>query len=149
MKKRWTSSKVIPLLVIVLFLLLVFFLFGIDDCGSDESCFNEKFSNCERAKYVTEDEGNIFEYKIRGEKSSGCVVIVKVVEVSEYADQEIKDLFNGKSMTCTVPKNQEFNIDALSYCTGPLKESMYELIIQKMYGVLAQSLGDIIYQLQE
>jgi hypothetical protein len=149
MKKRWTSSRVFPLVFIVLFLLLVFFLFRVVDCGSDENCFNERFSNCERAKYVTEDEGNIFEYKIRGEKSSGCVVVVSVIEVNEYADQETKDLFNGKSMICTVPNNQEFTINALSYCTGPLKESMYELIIQKMYGVLAQSLGDIIYQLQE
>jgi hypothetical protein len=148
MKKRWSFSKVVPLVLLVLFLLFVFYLFRITDCGYDENCFDEKFSECERAVYLTEDEGNLFEYKITGNSNEGCIVEVSVVEVSSDADTEVKNLFNGKSMTCTVPNNQEFTVDALSYCTGPLKEAMYELIIQKMYNVLAQSLGDIIHELR-
>ncbi len=148
MKKRWSFSKIAPLVVLVLFLFIVFYLFRVTDCEYDSNCFNEKFSNCERAKYLTEDEGNIFEYKIKYEKGLDCVVVVSVLEVNPESDEETKELFTGKSMTCTVPKNQKFTVDALSYCTGPLKESMYELIIQKMYNVLAQSLGDVIHELQ-
>ena len=55
-------------------------------------------------------------------------------------------------MECNVP----FEIteitntnDIIDYCSGPLKESIYELIIKKMYGVIAQNLGSIISEVEQ
>ena len=38
--------------------------------------------------------------------------------------------------------------DILGYCSGPLKESMYEIMIQKLYNVVAQNMGGIISEIQ-
>lgn len=148
-KKRQKYSNFIPLIFIIVFVLLIFYLSYEKDCGFDESCFNEAFESCNKAKYMSEEEGNLFQYSIQGQKGNDCEVEVTILEVSQEADQETKNLFSGKSMTCYIPENQAFTVDTLTLCTGPLKESMYELIIQKMYSILAQNLGDLIFQLQE
>ena len=148
-KKRQKFSKVIPLFFILLFGLLILYLSYEKNCEYSKECFDEAFNQCNKAKYLSNEDGNIFEYKIKGKKGNECILNVRVIEVGQDADQEIKELFRGKSMICKVSTNQEFTLDTLSFCTGPLKESMYEMIIQKMYNILAQNLGDVIYQLQE
>ena len=147
MKKKY--SKLIPLFFIILFILIVLFLAYEKDCAYDKTCFDEAFKSCNKATYMSEEEGSLFRYTIKGSKGNDCEVEVEVLEVSREADPETKELFPGKSMVCFIPENQEFTVDTLTLCTGPLKEAMYELIIQKMYSILAQNLGDLIYQMQE
>tara|TARA_Y100000310_G_scaffold345483_1_gene465510 strand:+ start:862 stop:1305 length:444 start_codon:yes stop_codon:yes gene_type:complete len=147
MKKRY--SNFIPLIFIILFVFVVLYISYEKDCAYDQSCFDLAFESCDRATYFSDEGGSLFQYTIKGSARSGCEVEVSVIQVSQEADQDTKDLFPGKSMTCYIPENQEFTVDTLTLCTGPLKEAMYELIIQKMYSILAQNLGDLIYQLQE
>ena len=148
-KKRQEYSIFIPLFLIFIFGILVVYMSYEKDCEYDSICFEKAFEFCDKAKYLNEEEGNLFQYNIVGKKGSDCEVEVTILEVSSEADQDTKDLFSGKSMTCYIPENQAFTVDTLTLCTGPLKESMYELIIQKMYSILAQNLGDLIFQLQE
>jgi len=121
------------------------------DCRTDMSCFNDAMELCVPANVISEEEGNIFEYKIRGKEERSCLTTITINQVNSASGQEVIDLFEGKSMTCLVPKGTrvgETN-DVLDYCSGPLKESMYELIIQKMYTVVIQNLGETISELSE
>jgi len=147
MKKKY--SNFIPLIFIILFVFVVIYMSYEKDCSYDKSCFDLAFESCTKATYFSEEEGSLFQYTIVGKSRTDCEVEVSVIEVSQNAGQDTNELFLGKSMTCFIPENQEFTVNTLTLCTGPLKESMYELIIQKMYSILAQNLGDLIYQLQE
>ena len=147
MKKRY--SNFIPLIFIILFTFLVIYLDYEKSCEYDKSCFDVAFESCDKATHFSEEGGILFQYTIQGNKGTNCEVEVSILQVSQEADQDTKNLFPGRSMICYIPENQDFTVDTLTLCTGPLKEAMYELIIQKMYSILAQNLGDLIYQLQE
>ena len=57
-------------------------------------------------------------------------------------------------MKCLVPKNELSNVNfnevenLLGYCTGSLKEGIYEILIKKMYGIIISNLGEILGEVQ-
>jgi len=71
------------------------------------------------------------------------------------ADAETKTNFEGKSMKCLVPTNEisEKSINemenTLSYCTGPLKEAIYEVIIKRMYSYFVKNIDVFVEKLNE
>jgi len=146
MKKDY--SRFIPLIFIFIFGLSIFYISYEKDCGYDSVCFQESFKLCDKSSYKLNEQGVLFEYRILGRSQDSCKVEVSVIDIIDSADPESDELFIGKEMICNIPENQIFTIDTLSLCTGPLKEAMYELIIQKVYSILAQNLGELIYELK-
>lgn len=65
-------------------------------------------------------------------------------------DLDVKTLLEGKSMTCKIPKSKLSEIeldnmkDLLNYCTGPLKEGMYELLLKRMYALVVSQMSNIV-----
>jgi hypothetical protein len=122
------------------------------DCKENSSCFNQKSADCQRSKFTLYNEDNKFQYSIVGNDKENCVIDIKLEKTSLSSSQEIKDNFEGKSMRCSIPTAQlkissiQETSNILSYCTGPLKEATLELMIKKLYGVIAQNLGSIISQ---
>ena len=57
-------------------------------------------------------------------------------------------------MLCLIPKSELslININEvenlLKYCTGQLKEGIYEIIIKKMYSIIISNLGEILGEVQ-
>lgn len=148
-KKRFKFSYLLPLLALIIFIGVAVLLFYEQDCKFDKECFDESFSSCKKAKIHIVEEGNIFEYRIAGSRANNCIVKVAMIEVDKDSRQEVIDAFQGKTMTCSIPRSDTFETEeVLQYCSGPLKEAILELIIQKMYNILAENLGDIISQLQ-
>lgn len=148
-KKRFKLSYLFPFFFLILFVIVAVLLFYEKDCGFSKECFENSFQKCEKAKVLLEEDKNIFEYKITGSKSNSCVVSVTITKLDPAASKEAVNLFQGKSMVCNIPRSQTFETEnILQYCSGPLKEAIYELIIQKLYGILAENLGDIISQVQ-
>jgi hypothetical protein len=143
-KTKLMLIKLIPILLIVLFAIAVFYHSYEFDCGESKSCYDRHMETCKRTKLTTYDEGSTFIYQIERSQGGNCVVEITLASMAEEADQDSQLLFEGKSMTCAIPKGTTFNAETLPYCTGPLKEAIYELTIQKMYNILAQSLGDIM-----
>lgn len=158
MKKRgsiFNFDKIASVIITVLVISLIYFLSNEKDCGIDNICFQENLEKCTRAKLQYAQNQNIFEYKITGSTKESCIVNVKILKVNEAVDPESKVLFEGKDMTCQFPKEvTQFSEIAesestLSYCSGPLKEAIYELIIKRIYGTIAQNLGEIVFQLKD
>lgn len=68
--------------------------------------------------------------------------------------QEQITLFEGKSMMCKLPMSKIESSpsteikDLINHCSGPLKESIYEYMIQKLYGLIINNLGDVVEELE-
>jgi len=143
------------------FFLIIFIIFAValsfyaityktQDCKKDQDCFRQNEVVCKRSTVQVIKEGNLFSYTIDKQKQNTCFVTVSVVEVNPNSGQELKAAFEGKSMSCQIPLDQIKKVSVISnndifdFCTGPLKEATYELIIKKLYSVIAQNLGPIL-----
>ncbi len=146
-KKRDPKVLIIPIIIIILVIIGVFYFSYEFDCADDKSCYNRHLENCKKTKLTVLDEGSTFTYQIKGQDNDQCKVRVTILDMPSETELEVASLFEGKSMDCKVDKGTTFNTEILPYCTGPLKEAIYELTIQKMYNILAQSLSDIIAKL--
>jgi len=154
-KEGW--NKVIITIIIILVAAILFSLFYTKyekDCGQDQICFNSAASICRPAKLLIDKEGSTFLYTIKGNKKDDCIILIKIKELNPEYDLETVQLLENKEMTCAIPKSQLINSDftekesVIDYCTGPLKESIYELMIKRMYNVLAQNMGPILNEME-
>jgi len=138
------------LLVLIGLLIVVAFIYITleTNCYQDEACFNQLAAQCQRTRVILEKEGNTFEYAIQGQKKEMCVVSIKILALDPTYDEETRTLLEQKSMTCQLPKDRLQRLTeteaVIDYCSGPLKEGMYELIIKKLYGALAENLGSVL-----
>jgi hypothetical protein len=154
-KKKGGKKNIIIMLIVIVFFLFLFYLNFERNCGGSESCFNQAATVCKPARVQVEKEGNIFLYRVLGFKDGRCELNIKILKMSPDTSTDINSAFLGKDMTCRFELGQLKQEDAteikdiLSYCTGPLKEAMYEVMIQKLYGVIAQNMGGIIAEIQD
>lgn len=124
------------------------------DCGQEKSCFQEKVKDCKPAQVAVIRNNNAYLYWVGWQLGKTCEVNIKAVRIDAGAPPEFKAL-EGKEMSCSIPKEQlaSTNFDnfdnLLSYCHGPLKEGLYEVIIQRMYALVVSQLGDIIKEAQK
>ncbi|MBS3172390.1 hypothetical protein J4438_02320 [Candidatus Woesearchaeota archaeon] len=148
MKKKEVSPNFLVYCLVVLIIITALATNHEKDCKEDLNCFDQSFSNCQKAKVIAYENDNTFEYKITDKKDANCIVEITLTEVNPTIfDPAIKE-FKDKSMTCNLPIKDGFATDKLNLCEGPLKEKIYELTVQKMYNLLAQNLGDIISQMK-
>jgi hypothetical protein len=149
------KQMIIYSLVALLALLLILYFFGvIKKTCSDEECFKEKINSCSPIKYDRQIKNNIYTYEISRSLGNNCKIKISLERSSEgtLIDEKIK--LEGKTMKCSIPKEEliSLNIDEvenlLQYCTGPLKEGIYEIIIRNMYGVIISNLGEVLSEVQ-
>ncbi|MBT3691051.1 hypothetical protein HOG16_02295 [Candidatus Woesearchaeota archaeon] len=143
-KKKRRSIVLIPIIVILIFAIGILYYSYEFDCEEDKSCYNRHLENCKKTKLTVMDEGSTFIYQITGKENNQCRTRVTLVDMPIETDPDTAKLFEGKSMDCKLEKGSTFTTEILPHCTGPLKEAIYELTIQKMYNILAQSLSDIL-----
>ena len=146
-KKRNWANPFIPIIIIIILIVTVFYFSYEFNCESDVSCYNRHLESCKKTKLTVDDKGSTFIYQILGKEIGRCKIQVTLENMPPETDQDTLLLFKGKSMTCLIDKNSNYNTEILPSCTGPLKEAIYELTIQKMYNILAQSLGDILSEI--
>ncbi len=159
-KERLTK----PLLVkTIIFLLLLLILIGgayylgyfKKDCRQSRTCFDEAFKRCQPAKIIRVVDNNYYYFAIDGARGDSCKVKVKLTKMGVGTSQELIQAMEGKEMTCYIPvttvKDVSFDTmpDILNYCSGPLKEAIYEQIIQKMYSLIIKNLGPIVSEVKE
>lgn len=118
----------------------------------DDGCFDRSLRSCWWTVYFKEEDGNILRYDIVGPRSGGCLVTVKMERMKIGVRYELVEMFQGKEMKCVIPGDNEKSLwemeNLLDYCTGPLKEAMYKLIMQRMYGLTVKNIGTIIEEIE-
>ena len=142
-------------LILLLVLAGISYYFGIikKNC-KDEECFDDAIKFCSPVKYDRPINNNVYRYEISRSLGENCKMEISLESSSTGTDFETREKLEGKSMKCYIPKVQLYSIDLkevenlLGYCTGPLKEGIYEIIIKKMYGIILSNLGDILGDVQ-
>lgn len=116
----------------------------------DEACFKQALDDCDYAKYLGTRNYNYYLYTIQGTKDGNCRVDIQLKKMAIGTEPEKIKQFEGKRMKCHLPKTEiakmgDLNFEGmLNYCTGPLKEAMYELIIEKLYTIIIKNMGSIV-----
>ncbi|MEK6940508.1 MAG: hypothetical protein AABW49_01255 [Nanoarchaeota archaeon] len=147
-----TIRNYVLITVILLSLLYLIFLSGLikKNCGDDINCFNSKAYSCKAAAVKTAINNNLYKFVIFGPSGDRCVIRSTMLSVANGISQETVEKLEGRSMICNVPKNllkkepiTEMQ-NLISYCSGDLKEGLYEVLLDKMYTLIVQNLGTII-----
>ncbi len=141
--KRLRFIKIaIAVLVLLLIIAIVYAVFSYIEVCSDKECFDQYLVECRRVKWTNNAEEAVWAYRIEGASQAECRVGVTLLSVKTgQADLGIAE---KKSMTCYLPLNVVLTPgENLEYCTGPLKETMQDLIIKKMHSYILENLGRI------
>lgn len=156
MKKR----EIVLISLIVIVLIGAVFYSGIlkKNCNEDKECFDNTLEKCRASKLLTIRNNNVYSYEIGYNFykpfSKNCEMKVKIERVGAGVEIETRNLIEGKSMKCSIPKDKlkDINLeemdDLLNYCSGKLKEGLYEIIIKKMYSLILGQMSDIVKEME-
>lgn len=139
MKKKKVMLVVI---ILVLVAVLAYFVFFYKQNCKDESCFANAMSKCNGASFVSDDEEASWLYNIKNKKAEECVINVKILQAKQ-GNVELEKI-QGLSMECSLPLGYTGSPQQdLTRCHGLLKESLQELMIQKLHAYIISNLGKI------
>jgi len=97
---------------------------------ADEACFITAADDCKTATFSNALAGSVFEYKTKN-----CILTKTLIQINETEPAEIRDLLEGKSMTCNYAKGNfapelvltiSIGIEA---CQGELKDGIELLAV--------------------
>ena len=147
------KGKIILSIIIVAILGIAFSLYMlitfVDIC-EDESCFSTAIVKCNKVEYmkITPESTTLYRVKGTAEFGSSCQINVKLLQVKK-GSAEIASL-EGKEMDCFIPLGTYAKPEErIEYCHGELKESIQEIIIQRMHSQLIENLGKISREITE
>ncbi len=154
--KFFTWQKILITATAVLIIVIAAFVIGMvkKECRND-ACFKESLERCSTAKYLQLENYNYYQWVIDGKKGENCKMDVKLVRMAVGTPVDKIKLFEGKGMKCLVPLDVLKKTDSskveniLNYCTGPLKEAVYQSIIERLYTVIIANLGSAIKELDK
>ncbi|MEM4263768.1 MAG: hypothetical protein QW666_02640 [Candidatus Woesearchaeota archaeon] len=121
---------VIIISILCIILIAAMLLFFVTPICLTESCFINAANECGHAKY----KNNIKGTEVRFE-TEGCVLTKTIISLGPEEPEEIKKVFQGKSMTCRYQQN---NFDPLyitsltgliNTCEGELKEEIMKRVV--------------------
>ncbi len=151
MKKR---GYIFILIGIIIILSPVYFIIKPKTCET-AGCFEAAAAECKKAKILVDEAGkSISEYTIKGEDDDNCILNIEVKEISSDYSQSTKERFKGKSMLCKIPVNEfsrmKFeNMGAnLDFCSGPLKEAMYDAVVKKLYNLVIKDMATVLDEVE-
>lgn len=140
-QKRLLISVMIMILTIIIFIVVYFFFFT-KQC-TDSACFSQSLVKCSRVNFIKEDSKASWSYTIEGASGKdSCIVKIELLKMNS-GTIEIEDL-QGTEMTCIVNKGDTIAPEEnMKTCSGPLKEKLQEIIIERMHSYLLKNLGEI------
>jgi len=151
MKKR---GYIFVLIGIIIILSPLYFIFKPKTCET-AGCFETAATECKKAKILVDEAGkSVSEYIIKGKEDDNCLLKIEVKEISADYSQSTQGKFKGKSMLCKIPSNEfsrmKFeNMGAnLDYCSGPLKEAMYDAVVKKLYNLVIKDMATVLDEVE-
>ncbi len=151
-------KKIILISVLIAMIIIVgsvtAYLFFYTKTCTTEKCFLQAQRECSRASYTVSNEGNVWQYKVLNSLSFSqnlCTIKVKNLQIASEDPLAMK--VQGKGMRCRVPRELAGTYvrmeSKLEYCSGPLKESLQDLLIDQLYKYIVQNIGEITEELRK
>jgi hypothetical protein len=150
-KKLRSGMKLIILAIILTGIFFAAYYSGMtrEYCGKDQDCFSENAKSCSPSEVYLSRSNNVYHYKLTPIIGNKCNLKITFERAQEGLPPEHIELLEGKSMNCNIPKSVLREKDLLKmdeimpYCSGELKEALYELIVKRMYELIILNLGEI------
>ena len=132
---------VIGIIVIALVGTIYYNFYYSNECETFE-CFQKGMAKCNKVSYVNDDLEVSWKYEIVGSREKLCIVDVELLLAKE-GELGI-NAHTGEKMSCYYPKGiGAYPEKDLNRCTGKLKESLQEIIIDKLHKYIIDNLGQI------
>lgn len=130
------------ILAIIIFYYIFMLNFSTKDCQSLD-CYYDALQDCDKASVVREDSKAVWRYTIYGKQNDyTCGVLVELLTIKE-GHVDIKSL-EGKEMICVVAKgNSVLPEKKITSCTGPLREELQYILLQRLHKYVIDNLGEI------
>jgi hypothetical protein len=146
MKKKQLPEEKNRVWIIIFVLILVFLavtiylnFFYSKKC-KDSECFNSALARCRKAEFQNKNSDATWLYRINGLSRGKCLVTVK----NNWVKLDEAKPIEGKSMLCSLPKGVVMAPESdLNECHGLLKESLQDVIIERMHTYIVQNIGQI------
>ncbi|MFH1592731.1 MAG: hypothetical protein ABIB47_05180 [Candidatus Woesearchaeota archaeon] len=154
-KKNNLKGSLILLITLVAVVVLFYYAGTFNKECLNDACFDDALRECKPVDYTKHTNNNIYLYTIYRSSGEDCLVQISLQSVAPGSDRDIKDLLEGESMKCKIPKSllakkSMDEIDnVLAYCSGELKEGIYELIIKKLYGLVIGNVEEVFEALSD
>ncbi len=147
LERQGYSKKSIMIAIVMVIILLIIFVFWMlifktKNCN-DESCYADAISSCKKVSFNKEDAQAVWRYTILGDIGGDvCKIRVELLRMKEGTiDAEV---LQGKGMICNVMKSDYQNPEKdMKLCSGPLKEELQDIIIQRMHNYILKNLGEV------
>jgi hypothetical protein len=147
------SKKAIGISFLIVFIALIlfasyFFFYYRRPCGTS-GCFSEAGLSCKKVFWIREDAQASWYYEINGKSGDdNCKVGVKILKMKQGTIESEK--LEGKEMDCIVDRRELTSPESdMAKCSGPLKEELQDIIIQRMHDYLLQNIGEIEEEFSE
>lgn len=141
----------IILTIVILAAIFYFFIYA-ETCKDDE-CFLNSLRECRRAKYISGSQGNEWGYSIQnpfGFWQNKCFVKVNSIKIA--SEEELAKKLEGKSMQCKIPRAYAGTFiqihSELEFCSGPLKEGLQDLLVDKLYNFIILNIGELTEEIR-
>ncbi len=148
MEKR---SLIIAVVIVLVVFYGLFFVYK-KSCQTEE-CFNDALYKCKPAKFYSYRNNNLYLFKISRSLFSECNLKVEVVKMAIGSEPDLVRLMEGKGMECKVPKDLVITLDKmenlLAYCHGELKEGLYQIMLERIYGLIVRDMSGIIKEAEK
>ena len=143
MNKRGSLLKLSVFLIVLIILgTATYFTFFFKYKCEDSACFVAHQETCSKTKFVNDLTDTRWEYIIEGKENGKCDIRIKVLEIKQ-GDLDRRKL-EGKAMICSLSIGSKVDPQSdISKCTGPLKEEMQNMIIQKLHKYILDNVGEI------
>jgi len=147
--KHITLGKVLlSISLIIILTLAVYLTVPIKKCY-DRSCFNSEANRCRASSFLNKEEGNLIQYAIKGPRWRGCLLEIKIIDTNSIRTEFLE----GKKMTCIIPFGQKVFLEdvggILDYCSGPLKEGLYEVLLERMTTLITKELANVTAEMEK
>lgn len=110
-------------------------------CG-DFACFSSEMIKCSKAEYLNPESEAVWSYKIKGISDDKCRIEISISEASN-GSLGLSKLREYK-MDCLYPLGvSNYPGKDLTKCSGPLKEEMQALIIERMQTYIISQMGQL------
>jgi hypothetical protein len=135
------------LLILILLFFAIYVIFFVPSACDSFECYETALSQCEKVWTLKENEDYIWRYEIiNTAHENACNVNVRLLKIKK-GETTIQDLQN-KEMVCVVKKRGDvFPEEEMARCSGPLREELQEIIIDRLHNYLLDSIGEINQEL--
>jgi len=115
---------------------------------STEACFKTGVEKCSPAIYTAQNSDTALLYTIKGISGTTCVINVRLLGIKQ-GSIELNKLI-GKDMDCSITLGTYSQPEKdIKKCRGKLKESIQEIIIQRMQSQIIENIGEISAKLTQ